>query len=155
VRTQGLTLRTSACCLHVYVYMCFVQVSEQTAVIFLYSMNWLVIITERECVYCAVQTGSLNVIQDNLNILPRLRQLVAVLSPQRPGLDPSPMRVRFVVDKVALGLVFLPELLFSPDIFIPSMLLSHLLLHVPLTRNTNRAKPGNRQVLFGKYGNDG
>jgi hypothetical protein len=35
--------------------MCFVRISEQTAVITLYSINWLVFITEKGCVYCAVR----------------------------------------------------------------------------------------------------
>ena len=42
--------------------MCFVWISEQTAIISLYSINWLVCITETECVYCAVRTEYLNVI---------------------------------------------------------------------------------------------
>ena len=42
--------------------MCFVWISEQTAIISLYSINWLVFITETECVYCAVRTGSLYII---------------------------------------------------------------------------------------------
>jgi len=46
--------------------MCFVWISEQTEIISLYSINWLVCITERECVYCAVRTGSLYVIQVQL-----------------------------------------------------------------------------------------
>ena len=45
------------------VFMCFVWNSEQTAIISLYSINWLVCITEMECVYCAVRTGSLYIIQ--------------------------------------------------------------------------------------------
>ena len=40
-------------------FMCFVWISEQTAIISLYNINWLVFITETECVYCAVRTGSL------------------------------------------------------------------------------------------------
>jgi hypothetical protein len=36
--------------------MCFVWISEQTAIISLYSINGLVCITETECVYCAVRT---------------------------------------------------------------------------------------------------
>ena len=44
------------------VFMCFVWISEQTAIISLYNTNWLVFITETECVYCAVRTGYLNVI---------------------------------------------------------------------------------------------
>jgi hypothetical protein len=42
------------------VFMCFVWISEQTTIISLYSINWLVFITETECVYCAVRTESLN-----------------------------------------------------------------------------------------------
>jgi hypothetical protein len=37
---------------------CFVWIWEQTAIISLYSINWLVCITETECVYCAARTGS-------------------------------------------------------------------------------------------------
>jgi hypothetical protein len=43
--------------------MCFVWISEQTAIISLYSINWLVFITEAECVYCAVWTQRINEIQ--------------------------------------------------------------------------------------------
>ena len=39
--------------------MCFVWISEQTAIISLYNIKWLVFITETDCVYCAVRTGSL------------------------------------------------------------------------------------------------
>ena len=42
--------------------MCFVWIWEQTAIISLYSINWMVFITETECVYCAVRTGSLCII---------------------------------------------------------------------------------------------
>jgi hypothetical protein len=40
--------------------MCFVFIWEQTAIISLYSINWLVFITEIKSVYSAVRTGSLN-----------------------------------------------------------------------------------------------
>jgi len=43
--------------------MCFVWIWEQKAIISLYSINWLVCITETECVYCAVRPGSLYIIQ--------------------------------------------------------------------------------------------
>ena len=43
--------------------MCFVWIWVQTAIISLYNINWLVFITETECVYCAVRTGSLYIIQ--------------------------------------------------------------------------------------------
>jgi hypothetical protein len=46
--------------------------------------------------------------------VPWLRSLVAGLSPQRPGFAPWSIHVGFVVDKVALGQVFLRVLRFSP-----------------------------------------
>ena len=36
--------------------MCFVWIWEQTAIISLYSIDWLVFITETGCVYCAVRS---------------------------------------------------------------------------------------------------
>ena len=39
-------------------YLCFVWISEQTAIISLYNINWLIFITETESVYCAVRTES-------------------------------------------------------------------------------------------------
>ena len=59
--TTSLTLTNSTFCPH-SVFMCFVWIWEQTAIISLYSINWLVFITETECVYCAVRTGSLYII---------------------------------------------------------------------------------------------
>ena len=37
-------------------FMCFVWIWEQTAIISLYSINWVVFTTETECVYCAVRS---------------------------------------------------------------------------------------------------
>ena len=43
--------------------MCFVWIWEQTAIISLYNINWLVCITETESVYCAVRSGTSYIIQ--------------------------------------------------------------------------------------------
>jgi hypothetical protein len=56
----GLTFTNSTFCPH-SVFMCFVWISEQTAIISLYSINWPVFISVTECVYCAVRTGSLTI----------------------------------------------------------------------------------------------
>jgi len=48
--------------------MCFVWISEQTAIISLYNINWLVSVTETECVYCAVWTGYFYIIRVNLSL---------------------------------------------------------------------------------------
>ena len=45
--------------------MCFVWISEQTAITSLYNINWLVFITETKSVYRTIRTGSLNIIQVN------------------------------------------------------------------------------------------
>jgi len=52
----SLTFNNSTFCPH-SVFMCFVWIWEQTAIISLYNINWLAFITETECVYCAVRTG--------------------------------------------------------------------------------------------------
>jgi hypothetical protein len=57
-----LTFSSSTFCPH-SVFMCFVWIWEQTAIISLYNINWLVFITETECVYCAVRTESLYINQ--------------------------------------------------------------------------------------------
>jgi DNA-directed RNA polymerase subunit RPC12/RpoP len=56
----ALALTNSTFCPH-SVFMCFVWISEQTAIISLYSINLLVFIAQIECVYCAVRTESLNI----------------------------------------------------------------------------------------------
>ena len=45
----------SAFCPH-SVFMCFVWIWEQTAIISLYSIDWLVFITETQCVYYALRS---------------------------------------------------------------------------------------------------
>ena len=57
-------IHNSTLCPHT-VFMCFVWIWEQTAIISLYSINWLDCITEMESVYCAVRTKSLYAIQVN------------------------------------------------------------------------------------------
>ena len=50
-------------CLLITLHFCVLYgYQKKTAIISLYSINWLVCITETECVYCAVWTGSLYII---------------------------------------------------------------------------------------------
>ena len=60
--TTSLTFTNSTFCPH-SVFMCFVWIWEQTAIISLYSINWLGFITETQSVYCAVRTGCLHKFQ--------------------------------------------------------------------------------------------
>jgi hypothetical protein len=94
--------------------MCFLWISERTAIISLYSINWLVFITETESVYCAVRTGSVNILEVNLfSFLVRT------------------VHIRLEVNEAALGQVFLPVLWCT----IPPMLHTH--------QTDKRAKPVN------------
>ena len=52
---------------HTAVFMCFVWISEQTTIISLYNINWLVFVTETECVYCAVRAEALRINQVDLS----------------------------------------------------------------------------------------
>ena len=61
---RGVTFSNSTFCPH-SVLMCFVWIWEQTVIISLYSINWLVFITKMDCVYCAVQTGCLWIVHLN------------------------------------------------------------------------------------------
>ena len=66
--TASLTFNNSTFCPHT-VFMCFVWIWEQTAIISLYSINWLVFITQTASVYCAVRTGCLRNIEGNFRAM--------------------------------------------------------------------------------------
>jgi hypothetical protein len=44
------------------VFLCFKSITEQTEIIAIQKISSFVYITERECVYCAVRLGSVNII---------------------------------------------------------------------------------------------
>jgi len=86
-------------------FVCFVRVAEHTTIISVYSINWLVFITETESVYCAVRAEYLK---------PWLRELIAGLSPPRYGFVARSVHVRFVVDKGGTRTGFSPSTSFFP-----------------------------------------
>ena len=130
--TTSLTCSNSMFCPY-SVFMCFVWIWEQTAIISLYNINWLVFITETESVYCAVRTGYLCTIQGRSSLS---RLFVSYLSPRKLEFDRRLGYVRFVVDKVALWRVCVQVILFSSFSIVPPMLPTYLHLHVVLTRKT-------------------
>ena len=65
--TASLTFNNSTFCPHT-VFMCFVWIWEQTAIISLYNINWPVFITETESVYRAVRTECLNASQVTVTV---------------------------------------------------------------------------------------
>jgi len=68
-----------------------------------------------------------------------LRRSVAGFSPQGPGFDPRPVHVTFVVDKVALGQLYLPVLRLSPVRIMPLVLYTQLQLRVNPHQKDKRA----------------
>jgi len=62
--TTSLTFSNSTFCPH-SVFMCFVWIWEQTAIISLCNISWLVFITKMQCVYCVVWTGCLCIVHLN------------------------------------------------------------------------------------------
>ena len=58
-----------------------------------------------------------------------LRRLVVGLSPQRQGSNARTLNVRFVMDKVALGLISFPVLPFSSVTITPLIPHSHLFMY--------------------------
>jgi hypothetical protein len=51
------------------VIICYVCVSEPTAIISLYNINLFVFVTERDRAFCAVRTGFLNTVQVNFSLI--------------------------------------------------------------------------------------
>jgi hypothetical protein len=64
--------------------------------------------------------------------VPWLRPLVASLFTQRPLFNPGPVHVTFLVDRVALGQIFLQILPFSPVGFFLPVLIARLSLYMLL-----------------------
>jgi len=67
---------------------------------------------------------------------------VGILLPRMPVFDTRPVYVRFVMERVALGQVFIPVLLFSPVSINPPVLHNHLHLHAAVSRRTNGGSLG-------------
>ena len=89
--TASLTFNNSTFCPH-SAFMCFVWIWEQTAIISLYSINWLVYITETECIYCAVRAEPLQL--TSVSISQSLCQSQTPSTSLSPSLIPS--HIRFI-----------------------------------------------------------
>ena len=84
-----------------------------------------------------------------------LRRLVAGLPPRRPGFDPSSHHVRFVVDIVALGRCFFPNISFfslSLSFHQCSALFFVYMLLLPEGQMVEAVEPSIKQRCFGNRG---
>ena len=89
--TASLIFSNSTFCPH-SVFVCFVWIWEQTAIISLHNINWPVFITEPDSVYCAVRTSS---VSTTAVIFSFLRSDVAqsVTIPAKVSVNTSPVPV--------------------------------------------------------------
>lgn len=122
-------------------------------IVFLYSIYHLVILVEAHGGSCDIRTESFFVLCRGLqNLVPWLRRLYVGLSMRRSGFEPSSVHVRFVREKWHCDRFFC-------DCFGFPLLVSfhHLLLHVAVTRKTNRRSLGTFRiaVLYRKTGTIG
>jgi hypothetical protein len=126
-------------------FLCFVWISEQTAIIYLCSTNWQALITERECDFCAVRAESLNVIHVNFGLYGRAK---AQAVSHRPLTSKS--RVQSQVSSCEFCSVQSTSV-FNSAIVSPKPL-KHSDLRVALTRRINGQSLGTskRQFSFGK-----
>ena len=73
--------------------------------------------------------------------------LVSIFPPRGRGFSSTSVHLRFVVDRVALGLAFLRVLGFSSFSIIPSVFHIHVHLYVTVSRRTNKRSLGISQQL--------
>ena len=158
IRAASLTFSNSTFCPH-SVFMCFVWIWEQTAIISLYSVNWLVFITEMLCLLRG--TDRIFIYHFEVTwyskIVPWLKRSVAGLSLQSSGFDPRAVQLRYVVKKWHWDRGFLHLNLFSPASTTPPILHTNLQLHVILTRRANgrSLESFEEAMLFRKSGSVG
>jgi hypothetical protein len=147
---RGLTFSNSTFCPH-SVFTCFVWISEQTAIISLYSINWLVFITDTECVYWAVRTGSSNISQVNFVKGRALPQAVSRRPLPRSGFDPGSVHVIFMADKVAPRQGFLTIVRFCLSVSFHQFSIFTFLYMLPLPEGqTGEAwEPSKKQAFSG------
>ena len=99
---------------------------------------------ETDFVLCEVGTEVWSFTWTNcVQAMPWFGKLLDGFSPRRHGSSIPNEPMRFSVDKVTLGQVFLWVLQFSPLYIIPTLLSTHLYLHGSRTRRTNGLNPAN------------
>ena len=127
------------------VFVCFVCISEQIAITSLYSINWLVFITQTECVHCVVRTGPISKLSPDLKYfgLPLLMS----------GFDPGSVHVRFG-EQCGTETGFSPRTSFFPCHYDSTSALYSSSLHVADFRRSNWQSLGNpkKQCTFENRG---
>ena len=127
--------------------MCFVWIWEQTAIISVYRINWLVFITETECL---LRSWILTSHYVSSNFLGRA-MFQAAFYRASPGSIPG--LCMLLVHKVALWQASLPVLRLSPVSTIPPIPHTHLHRHGALTRRTGETwEPAKKHCSFENRG---
>jgi hypothetical protein len=90
---QNLTFSNSTFCPR-SVFMCFVRNWEKSAIISLFNINWLSLIIEAVCLYCAVRTARLYIVQ-KINSYERLLETAQFYSKHKCLCDFKSPRIGF------------------------------------------------------------
>jgi len=108
------------------------------------------------CVLCEVQTKALPIGLMSIHCFLPYRAMAQVvshrLSPWRPGFDPGPVRVRFMIDKVALGQVFSKHFGFLLSSFLQYSILTTWMLILAVGQSDEAWEPSNQQCCHGYRG---
>ena len=122
--------------------MCFVWISEQTAIISLYNINWLVCITETQCVYCEVRAESLCIIQVSFDAV-FLSFSTCHLIPELP--PPNATQFTVAIPNLLSTPITIPLHYCNPKLSL--FPLPHT-QHPSLSHHTNQILTSQRSVLF-------
>ena len=125
----GIKLKNSPFC-PLRLFICSVCNWEQTAIFCLYIVNWLVFVTETECVYCAVRTEYLSIIRVLIPALTTFRINVADKNNTKSKPSFFPVICNYPLHVPLLSSSFLNTLGFFLLLFL--LLLFHLLLFLLL-----------------------
>lgn len=127
--------------------MCFIRSPQITPTTTFNIVYQFVLITDRECILCAVETEILNINFDKFQYTTPYDGSGGYSQASQtrgPGFDPGSIHVGFMADKVPLGKVFLWVLPFSRRYYSDNVLHSSSINNTVTSRTTG-AKPGNIQ----------
>jgi hypothetical protein len=129
------------------------RISEQTAIISLYSTNWLVLVTQTESVYCAVRNEYSNKIQEQFLFKGRaMTQAVyrrSLTAEARIRFHAYPCEICGGQSGTETGYFFLSVLHFSSVSIIPPVLHTHLHLQADINRRKNgRSLRNFKKLIF-------
>lgn len=138
------------------VFLCSVEFSQQSEVLYLHRIDLLASVRKKTCVYCAVRTGFLYIIQVKFSPVGyAMVQKVSSRSLNSEAVfDTTSDHTRFVVVKVALGQIFLRIILYflSISLHVCSILIIIIYMFLLPERQTGTLEHFRKAAIFRKPG---